>query len=301
MGTIAGTVKENGLPVGGRIVRAYRRDTGALLGSSVSSDGLPVAGDANLSDRVLLIRGDGNSIVDQCPTPRLVTVVGNASIVDDEAAFGGRAIYFDGSGDYLTLDAHSSLAFGTGDLTIEMRVRPLSIAQDMTLIDFRPAYSNGAYPVVTLTSTGAINLYVNGSERIVGAHGLSTTSYGHVAYCRAGGVGRLFAKGLLVGSWADETNYGVGGTRPIIGALGYREDLANAHMFAQSIRLSRRAEYTAPFTPPEQQFYANEPAAATPIGSYSISTSHAGEVMVVCLDDSGGATYNDLIARTTPV
>lgn len=299
MGTIAGIVKESGSPVGGRIVRAYRRDTGALLGSAVSSDGNPIPGDANLTDRVLLIRGDGLSIADQCPTPRSIAVVGNTSIVDDAAAFGGRAIRFDGAGDYLTLDAHSSLAFGAGDFTIEMRIRPLSISQDMALFDFRPAYSNGAYPVVAIAASGAINLYVNGAERIVGSHGFDTTSYHHVAYCRSGGVGRLFAKGLLIGSWSDGTNYGVGANRPIIGALGYREDLANANMFAQSIRMSRRAEYTAPFTPPAQQFYTNAPAAATPLGSYSISTSYTGEVQVVCLDDAAGTTYNDLIVRTT--
>ena len=284
-------------PVGGRIIRAYRRDTGALIGSAVSSDGNSIPGDANLSDRVLLIRGDGTSIVDECPTPRSISVVGNTSIVEDASAFGGRAIRLDGSGDYLTLDAHSSLAFGTGDFTVEMRLRPLSVSQDMTLFDFRPAYSNGGYPSVGLTSAGAINLYVDGSERIVGAHGFDTTAYHHVSYCRAGGVGRLFARGLLIGSWTDTTNYAVGTNRPIIGALGYREDLSNANMFVQSIRMSRRAEYTAPFTPPASQFYVNAPAAATPLGSYSITHSHTGERQFVFLDDAGGTTYNDKIAR----
>lgn len=36
-------------------------------------------------------------------------------------------------------------------------------------------------------------------------------------------------------------------------------------------------------------------------GAYSFTTAFNGEVQVVCLDDAAGTTYNDLIARTTPV
>ena len=35
-------------------------------------------------------------------------------------------------------------------------------------------------------------------------------------------------------------------------------------------------------------------------GSYSISTSYAGECNVLFLDDSAGTTYNDIVARATP-
>ena len=41
-------------------------------------------------------------------------------------------------------------------------------------------------------------------------------------------------------------------------------------------------------------------ASPLPVGEYSISTSHAGEVQLVCLDDDAGTTFNDLIVRTTP-
>lgn len=284
-------------PVGGRIIRAYRRDTGALIGSALSSDGLATPGDPYLSDRVLLIRGDGSSIVDECPSPRTITSGGNAGLVTDAAAFGGKAIYLDGSGDSLKLDGNSALAFGTASFAVEMRIRPLSVSNDMALIDFRPLTTNGNYLTISLKPSGDINVYVNSAERIVGPHGFNTTAYHHVAYCRSGGVGRLFADGQLVGSWSDSTNYGVGANRPIVGALGFSESLTNANMFVQSIRVSLREEYTSAFTPPAQQFYANAPAAATPIGSYSITHSHTGERQFVFLDDAGGTTYNDKIAR----
>ncbi len=35
-------------------------------------------------------------------------------------------------------------------------------------------------------------------------------------------------------------------------------------------------------------------------GAYSFTSTHSGEVQVVCLDDSAGTVYNDLILRATP-
>lgn len=271
-----------------------------MLGEVASSDGLPIPGDANRSTRVLLIRGDGSSIIDDCPTPRTVTANGSAAIEADAAAFGGKAIRLNGGGSYLTLDGHSSLALGTGVFTIEMRVRLLSLTANMALIDFRPASTNGAYPLIYVSSGGSLSLYVNSGEPISGAHSLSTSAYGHVAYCRdADGIGRLFCEGSLIGSWADALDYSVGASRPIIGALGYNtaDPGFAANMYAQSIRVSNRAEYTGPFTPPSSQFYANAPVAATPLGSYSITHPHTGERQIVFLDDAGGTTYNDKIAR----
>ncbi len=301
MGTLSGIVKEDGSPVGGRIVRAYRRDTGVLLGATVSSDGLPVPGDAYLSDRVMLVRGDGTSIVDECPTPRSITVVGNTSIVDGATAFGGRAIYFDGAGDYLYADSHASLAFGTGDFTIEMRIHPSSLSGDKMLIDFRPTGTNGAYPCIYLNGS-TIAYYVASVECISGSHGMTTLTGFDVLLCRKSGVTRLFVNGVQIGAaYTDSTNYLVGTSRPLIGANGFVLSASNYYGLIGKIRISRRADLDADFKPIVQPFYTTPPAAATPIGTYSIATSHAGEVQVVCLDDAAGATYNDQIARTTPV
>lgn len=44
-----------------------------------------------------------------------------------------------------------------------------------------------------------------------------------------------------------------------------------------------------------------ETTSAATTGAYSMTVSYSGEVQVVCLDDDAGTTYNDLIARTTPV
>lgn len=42
------------------------------------------------------------------------------------------------------------------------------------------------------------------------------------------------------------------------------------------------------------------PGSIPALGSYSLQLPYGGEVQIVCLDDSAGTTYNDLIIRTTP-
>lgn len=283
-------------PVGGRIIRAYRRDTGALIGSTVSSDGQAVPGDQYLSDRVLLIRGSGASITDESPSPAVVTLVGNVAINDLRPKDGASSIYFDGAGDYLQLDGAAKLALGTGDFTIEMWAYLPSEPVDVTLFDFRPASGNGAYQTLSLTPTD-ISYYTQTAERIVAAHGLTSAGWYHFALCRAAGVSRVFVHGAQKGAdYADTINYAVGANRPVFGALGYNTSINNLNGAAVDIRVSKRAEYTSSFTPPPR-FYANAPAAATPLGSYSITHSHTGERQFVFLDDAGGTTYNDKILR----
>ena len=301
MGAISGIVKENGSPVGGRVVRAYRLDNGELLGSAVSSDGAPIPGDPHLSDRVLLIRGSGETITDECPTPRTITAEGNASIVAADSSFGGGAIGFDGSGDYLLLDGHSSLAFGMGDFTIKMRVQPASVSSDRMLIDFRPAGVNGAYPCLYLNG-GYIAYYVSSAEVISGAHGLSAGIGYDILLCRRGGVTRLFIDDVQIGSsYTDTANYAVGANRPIIGANSFSTSSSNYNGLMGLISLSRRADLDEDNKPLPQPFYTDAPSDGDPLGTYSIHTSYTGEVVVVCLDDAAGTAYGDLIVRTTPV
>ena len=57
------------------------------------------------------------------------------------------------------------------------------------------------------------------------------------------------------------------------------------------------ARYTANFTPPTAPHYDRQPADATPVGSYGITTAYTGEVQRIVLDDDAGTLYNDLIDR----
>jgi uncharacterized Zn-binding protein involved in type VI secretion len=157
--------------------------------------------------------------------------------------------YFDGSGDYLTASANSSLAMGTGDFTVEFWIN-LNVSQSSDVITLSPGgwsiilFSGDLY-FQTGRGGGSLNNYFT-----VGTY-IPYKSWGHVAYVRSGGTGRFYANGVAVGTpVADSTNYSStqtsvligGGASPAYGALaGY----------ISNIRIVKGvALYTGNFTPP---------------------------------------------------
>jgi hypothetical protein len=83
---------------------------------------LTVSSDPYFANVVLLINGDGSnnstSIVDSSANPKTLTLGGNTKISTAQNKHGGSSVYYDGSGDYISLPASSELSFG-GDYTIE--------------------------------------------------------------------------------------------------------------------------------------------------------------------------------------
>ena len=174
------------------------------------------------------------------------TAAGNAQISTAQSKFGGSSLYFDGTGDYITPTANSSnFAFGAGDFTIEMWVRPTTITgADRFLYDGRPSATQGAYPTVYIDGGGYLKLYVSSATRITSAGTLSVNTWYHVAVCRSGTSTKIFVDGTQVGStWTDTTVYLDAASRPIVG------ESFDGHL--DEIRISKGvARYTSGFTPP---------------------------------------------------
>lgn len=80
-------------------------------------------GMASIDNVSLLLHMDGTNnsttFTDSGPNSLAVTAVGDAKISTALSKFGGASAYFDGTGDYLTVASHGSIAFGLGDFTIE--------------------------------------------------------------------------------------------------------------------------------------------------------------------------------------
>lgn len=314
MGVVSGTVKEDGDPVAGRVVRVYRRDTGALLGESESSDGEGPT-DTHFGNVSLLLHCDGpnnsTSFTDSSATGRAVTAVGNAKISTTQSKFGGAAAYFDGSGDKLTIGASSDLALGTGDFTIEAWFYLTGGQAYARLIHFGPFWGDDSAFGINAKDAdfpGKITFAVHrfsyiSSRPCVSTSNVALNAWNHVAVTRASGVLRLFYNGVLestnsshVGIPVDagSTNYlAIGSATTTSGG----EDLAG---YVDDVRITKGvARYTSSFTPPTVPHPNTDVALA--LGEYIVPVSFSGEVQVVCLDDAAGTTHNDLIARTTPV
>ena len=199
-------------------------DGGAILfaaGNSLpaTSNTFPCFDAANL---LLHFGGADASTVftDSSQTAHTVTKFGNAQIDTAQSVFGGSAGLFDGSGDYLTTDGSAEFAFGTGDFTIEFRLRPNASSQ-YALIDWRPTSTpTHVSPTIYLSSGNILKYFTNGADRITGPN-IPAGAWKHIALCRVSGTTRMFVDGTQVGSsYTDANNYLVGASRPAIVSMG---------------------------------------------------------------------------------
>jgi hypothetical protein len=135
-------------------------------------------------------------------------------------------------------NASTALALGTGDFTIEFWYYPLDSTTPLTLLDFRPASTNGVYPLIGTTTGLVVAYYVSTAYRITGTTAVTVNSWNHIAVSRSGGVTRLYLNGAQQGAdYNDANSYLCGTNRPIIGNNGFSNTpYANGYM--QDIRIT---------------------------------------------------------------
>lgn len=200
--------------------------------------------DANWADVVVAMPLDDLGMLD---AKRHITLTRNVTSSSSVVKYYGNSANFPGTG-YLTVESHADLAFGTGDVTVEFWLYLSNASATAFLFDMRPQTVNGAYPFVQLSS-GSIIFYVNSATRISAAHGISSNTWVHIAWCRASGTSRLFVGGTQKGSnYADTFDYLQSAVR--IGINAY--DLSTAGLVGNicDFRITKYARYTSGFTPP---------------------------------------------------
>jgi hypothetical protein len=273
MPTISGTVLDDqGNPVAGRTVRAYRRDTGALLLETATSNGTsPVDPDyANVS---LLLHMDGangsTAFTDLSPSPKAVSVFGNAQISTAQSVFGGASAYFDGAGDYITVPYTADFAVGSGDFTFELWVYRTGVNANGS----RLWNSNGdVYHEfdMSIDGSGVLGCYgttTGSSWNAWAAASIATITanqWVHIALVRNGGTVTVYLNGVgtvltsslgasvLVTGAGGATTRSIGGqgTGPDRALMGYIDEVR----FTKGV-----ARYTTNFTPPDAPFSPRTP------------------------------------------
>lgn len=201
-----------------------------------------------------------NSVINSSFTitgaPKVVNQSPFAVIIAYSPALHGGSAYFDGTGDYLSVNnSLMTLSDGTGNYTWEMWIYPTTSTLS----------SANQYLLDHATNSGVLQLY-NGRFRYYGSAIFdSTTSvypfiWTHIAATRVGTAVTLYINGVASGSGTDTTNYSAATTVSVgqCGAgntyyMGYISDLK----FTKGTAL-----YTTAFTPPA--------APLTPIASTSL-------------------------------
>jgi len=233
------------------VARGYISNLRVIAGVALYTSAFapPVAPLTSIAGSTLLLNSTNSGLIDYTGKNILETV-GNVQLSAAITKFGNASIYFDGSGDYLTVRTSPLLDFGTGNFTVEFWWYPTTVATDQGFL----GGGGGCYDFVWRTSTGFNLGRVNVAFDNTFAFTAVANIWYHVAYSRSGTSLRVFVNGTQVGSTATNSiSYGTNGTTPVIGGsttgdrlmTGYIDDLRITNGFAR---------YTANFTPPTSAF-----------------------------------------------
>jgi len=103
-----------------------------------------IPNDPYYNNVVLHLRGydaqSGQVFKDYSKYNRTISVFGNTSHSTTQKKYGDSSIYFDGSGDYLSINDSEDFNFGTGDFTIEVWTQPSFTNSIKNIITKRNSY-----------------------------------------------------------------------------------------------------------------------------------------------------------------
>ena len=222
----------------------------------------------------VLLTCQSPTIIDNSVNEFVITVNGNSQPtrfnpfgetvttgVEYSPVLHGGSVYFDGTGDYLTLTTGNDFALGTADFTIECWVYVENLSSERAIF----------YKYVTWTSNTDISLRINanGSIRFLAGDNIPvdmtssagvirTYSWNHIAVTRSGNSFRQFVNGIPAGTDTESTSIQNDKTTMHIGS-DTNGTSAIMHGYIHGLRILKgTCLYTAAFVPPM------DPATALP-------------------------------------
>jgi len=209
--------------------------------------------DANTA---LLISSSLPYIKDSSSNSHDITVTGDVSTMplapydysEYNPSIHGGSVYFDGSGDYLTVNDTNITNFGTNDFTIETWIYRNN-TERLRLVDTRPTNTTGAYVTLGIHADGGVELYSDGNNLMGGLVGtINVDQWHHVAWVRNSGTVNIYIDGTSVGSVSNSTNFISGNFA--IGLNSYAGEWPGSFNISDFQITKDVARYTADFTPP---------------------------------------------------
>ena len=201
----------------------------------------------------LHIKGTDASIIDKSQGSNL-KLIGNTTGSTTQVKFANtKSMYFDASGDYISISDDEAYGFGTGDWTIETWLYCTKTGGFNAIFDTR---------VGTGTETGSFGLGMHNTGRVQLFSGgafyyptdtLSFNTWQHFAVVKNSGTTTMYFNGTAASTtYSDSRNYG--SSQPV--QIG-KDDTASNYFggYMQDFRLTKGlARYTANFTPPTSEF-----------------------------------------------
>ena len=257
------------------------------------------------SDTLLFIESNtsngSTTFADSSTHSRTVTAHGNVQHSTTQKKVGATSIYFDGSGDGLSIPDSDEWAFA-GDHTIDWWMYPSRTGTDEYIIAFGPdgpwsnipwnwARSSGNAAYFQISNAGG-----SGFNWSVGT--VAATAWNHIAVTRSGNDFRQFINGALI----QTTNSGLAVMNyngdPYFGmtssgASGYQGYMDN-------IRITNSCLWTSAFTPPSETANATGSFTSTTITPQDSASKSSLGLCLLYKNAAGTNTLNtDIIAKVS--
>jgi hypothetical protein len=160
-------------------------------------------------------------------------------------------MYFDGTGDYVSVPASANLALGTGDFTIECWVYPLA-ATIGALLDIYDANSVGRLLMQIETALTVTLRGPSAAVKMTSTSKLLLNAWNHLALVRSSGVDKLFFNGVQdATTLTDATNYTFSSTIATVGILANNLTQSPLNGYLSNFRIVKGTPvYTAGFSIP---------------------------------------------------
>ena len=182
---------------------------------------------------------------------------GNVAISTAQSKYYGSSAYFDGSGDYLSIDVGISTStsdFVLGPSGSNFTIELYLYATSSSNIPIISTYSDWSAPSGYLNRWGLV--FQTNSIKWFGSdgNGIITEAailnqWVHYAICRNGSTITMYRNGTSIGTQTTKQDYTL--TNPLL--IGYIPGLGYYNGYIQDLRIYKGlAKYTANFTPPER-------------------------------------------------
>jgi len=237
----------------GNFYQGYISDIRVLPTEHYTAEFIPPSAPLSSTGSVLHIQGTDASIIDKAQIHNL-NLVGNTTGSTTQAKFANtKSMYFDGSGDYVSIASNPAFGFGTGDFTIEFWTYwggTLNTGNGGAFVGLRSAVAAEAL-VVYLSTSGEIMFYDGPANVEVGSGVTITQEWTHIALTRESGLWRIFVNGTLGATRNSSTD--LGSSKPCRIGQAVNGTTTSYHGYIQDLRVTKGlARYTANFTPPTE-------------------------------------------------
>ena len=152
-----------------------------------------------------------------------------------------KAIFFDGTGDYLTAPDHADWDFGTGDFCLEAWIKFSDVSGNNMV------FSRNNTNDFRLVMVGSLNQWEWSIEGTSVAYSFTSAinRWYHVAFVRSSGTVAVYIDGVSIGSTANSGN--IQGTDVVL--IGQAASTSYFNGWMKNVRISNTARYTAAFVP----------------------------------------------------